>query len=344
IVIVLINLFILATFARNRHLRKRSTYLVINLTMADLLLGVAAVLLTILEADILESHNILGEHLNWYAFLYLTLESLFPAASLANLSLISLERLHATIYPFRHCLIREQVYFTVITFSWLLALLFAFMMAILVVLRAQFTLFFYIFASHSILFRVSDKFFRRLNFSNETYRIVSEKEERAWFAAFVIEFIVIFLLNAFTLAIYTRNRHLRKHSTYLIINLTVADLLVGTVSGSSMSFELHNLETDLFSYAIIISTVKNNPPSPNTGPVLSTERKLTVTLFIVTVASFLAILPFVIWIVIAHHMRSKLCPAVFVRITNSFSALYLFNSIVNPLIYAVRMQEFRKAA
>ena len=83
------------------------------------------------------------------------------------------------------------------------------------------------------------------NFSNETCRIVSEKEERAWFAAFVIEFIVIFILNAFTLAIYTRNRHLRKPSTYLIINLTVADLLVGTVTGSSMSFELQNLETDL---------------------------------------------------------------------------------------------------
>ena len=151
IVIVLINLFTLATFARNRHLRKRSTYLVINLTIADLLFGVAAVLLTILKPHILESHNILGEHFNWYAFLYLTLESFFPAASLANLSLISLERLHATIYPFRHCLIREQVYFTVITFSWLLALLFPSMVAILVVLRAQFTLFFYVFASYCFI-------------------------------------------------------------------------------------------------------------------------------------------------------------------------------------------------
>ena len=88
IVIVLINLFTLATFARNRHLRKCSTYLVINLTMADLLLGVATVLSPIFEPHILESHNILGEHFNWYAFLYLTLETLFPAASLANLSLI----------------------------------------------------------------------------------------------------------------------------------------------------------------------------------------------------------------------------------------------------------------
>ena len=39
---------------------------VINLTIADLLLGVAAVLLPILEPRILESHNILGEHFNWY--------------------------------------------------------------------------------------------------------------------------------------------------------------------------------------------------------------------------------------------------------------------------------------
>ena len=283
------------------------------------------------------------------------------------------------------------------------------------------------------------------NFSNETCRIVSEKEERAWFAAFVIEFVVIFILNAFTLAIYTRNRHLRKPSTYLIINLTVADLLVGTVTGSSMSFELHNLETDLgleqdfswqsfvqftlqelflvasfanislislerlhatlfpfrhclvgkrvyliiilcswlfslilssvfallylhespallyvcasyyfliililtVSYAIIISTVKNNPLSPNAGPVLSTERKLMVTLFIVTVASFLAILPWVIWNVIGHHIAgNKLCPAVLshIRIRYSVYLVYLFNSIVNPLIYAVRMQEFREAA
>ena len=278
----------------------------------------------------------------------------------------------------------------------------------------------------------------------ETGVIFSEKEERAWVAAFVIEFIVIFLLNAFTLAIYTRNRHLRKRSTYLIINLTVADLLVGTVTGSLMTFKLHNLETYLgleqdfswqsfvqftlqglflvaslanislislerlhatlfpfrhclvgkrvyliiilcswlfslvllsvivlldlrlspahlyailsysflslliltVSYAIIISTVKQNPLSPNAGPVLSTERKLTVTLIIVTLVSFLTIIPWIIWTVIHYHIWSKghVCPLVLYRIRDSFYVLHLFSSIVNPLIYAVRMQEFRKAA
>ena len=251
IVIVLINLFTLATFARNRHLRKRSTYLVINLTIADLLLGVAAVLLPILQPHILKSHNILGEHFNWYAFLYLTLESLFPAASLANLSLISLERLHATIYPFRHCLIREQVYFTVITFSWLLALLFASMMAILVVSRAQFKLFFY-------------RFF-----------------------------------------------------TVLIV---------------------------IVSYVIIILNAKSSPQSHIFGSRLLAEKKLSITLFVMTVASFLTILPWAVWVAMLRHILCGLSPVIAYRFHLTFSALYLCNSIVNPIIYSLIMQEFRKAA
>ena len=72
---------------------------------------------------------------------------------------------------------------------------------------------------------------------NETGVIFSQKEQRAWVATFVIEFIVIFLLNAFTLAIYIRNRHLRKRSTYLVINLTVVDLLVATVAEPSATFD-----------------------------------------------------------------------------------------------------------
>ena len=253
IVIVLINLFTLATFARNRHLRKRSTYLVINLTIADLLFGVAAVLLTILKPHILESHNILGKHFNWYAFLYLTLKTLFSAASLANLSLISLERLHATIYPFRHCLIREQVYFAVITLSWLLTLLFAFMMAILVVLRAQLT---YVFASYCFI-------------------------------------------------------------TVLIITI---------------------------SYVIIILNVKSSPQSYIFGSKLLAEKKLSITLFVMTVASFLTILPLAVWVAMLRHIGCELSPVIAYRFNLTFSALYLCNSIVNPIIYALRMQKFRKAA
>ena len=60
---------------------------------------------------------------SWRKFVILTFSSIFPLASQANLSLISLERLHATVYPFRHCLIAKWVYFKIIIGSWLIAFL-----------------------------------------------------------------------------------------------------------------------------------------------------------------------------------------------------------------------------
>ena len=256
IVVFLLNAFTLAIYTRNRHLRKRSAFLIINLTVTDLLVGTVVGLSPILEPDNLERDLELKQAFSWQSFVYLTLYQLFLVASLANISLISLERLHATLFPFRHCLIGKRVYLTTICCSWLFSLTLSCVFSLLD-LRAS-PAFPYVFSSY------------------------------------------IFL-----------------------------SLLILTVS-----------------YVIIISTVKNNPPSPNAGPALSKERKLTVTLLIVTVVSILTILPWVIWTVILHRItvRSKLCPAAFFRITKSLFALYLFNSIVNPLIYAVRMQEFRKAA
>ena len=65
-----------------------------------------------------------------------------------------------------------------------------------------------------------------------------------------------------------------------------------------------------------------------------------------TVASFLTILSAVIWdAIIADHLwQDEVSPAIVYRISYTFDALYLFNPILNPLIYAIRMQEFRRAA
>ena len=256
-VIFLLNAFTLAIYTRNRHLRKPSTYLIINLTVADLLVGtVGIVLLSFFEPDKLEWDLELKQAFSWQSFVYFTSACLFPVASLANISLISLERLHATLFPFRHCLIGKRVYLTTIFCSWLFSLTLSSVFSLLF-LRASLATFLYVFASY------------------------------------------IFL-----------------------------SLLILTVS-----------------YVIIILTVKKNPPSPNAGPALSKERKLTVTLFTVTAVSVLTILPWVIWdVTIAPHIQDKLCPAVFFRIYSSFKVIYFFNYMVNPLIYAIRMQEFRKAA
>ena len=255
IVIFLLNAFTLATYIRNRHLRKRSTYLIINLTVADLLVATVAGPSIIFEEDNLETVKALEQDLSLQSFLYFTLQGLFLVASLANISLISLERLHATLFPYRHCLVGTGVYLATILCSWLFSL----------TLSSVFSL---------------------LSF-------------RASLASFL----------------------------YAMAAYVFLSLLILTVS-----------------YSIIFSTVKNNPHTPNAGTALSKERKLTVTLFTVTVVSFLTILPWAIWTVVLQRIWSKLCPAVFFRIDYSFVSLYLFNSIVNPLIYAVRMQEFRKVA
>ena len=67
--------------------------------------------------------------------------------------------------------------------------------------------------------------------TNETAEDTLRQEETLWFAVCVTECIVIFVINAVTITAFARNHHLRKRSTYLIINLTVADLLMGAVTG-----------------------------------------------------------------------------------------------------------------
>ena len=90
-----------------------------NLTVADWLLGAVTVPLLINYPEEIEP----GNGFSWRELICLTFSNIFPLVSQANLSLISLERLHATVYPFRHCLPEKWVYFRIITGSWLIALL-----------------------------------------------------------------------------------------------------------------------------------------------------------------------------------------------------------------------------
>ena len=56
-------------------------------------------------------------------FIVLFLENVFTTCSLLSLALLSLERLHATLFPFRHCLILDWVYFKTVACIWILAVI-----------------------------------------------------------------------------------------------------------------------------------------------------------------------------------------------------------------------------
>ena len=115
----IINGFTILTFARNRHLRKRTTYLIINLTIADFLVGTVSGPMHIYHTMTFER----GSGFGWGKFIVMFLDNLFSACSLLHLALLSLERLHATLFPIRHILMLDWVYFKAVVCIWLLAII-----------------------------------------------------------------------------------------------------------------------------------------------------------------------------------------------------------------------------
>ena len=61
-----------------------------------------------------------GIGFGWGKFIAKFLEEVFRACSLLHLALLSLERLHATLFPFRHCLMSDWVYFKAVACIWFL--------------------------------------------------------------------------------------------------------------------------------------------------------------------------------------------------------------------------------
>ena len=244
LVISIINAITITAFARNHHLRKRSAYLIMNLTVADLLVGVVIGPLIMYYHQKNEKDN---NACTAPGSIICAIQLTFPIASQVNLSLISLERLHATLFRFRNCLTTRCVYFKMII--------------------------------------------------------------TCWFTTFTL---------AFVMSILTQ-----EASPYAWASFSAATLLVLAVC-----------------YIIIIVNVQRNPHSQHRGPIHK-ERKLSVTLFIVPGVSVLTILPLTIFNSMPVGVKEKWDNATSVSVFGMLSVIYFANFIVNPLVYAIRMQEFR---
>ena len=78
---------------------------------------------------------------------------------------------------------------------------------------------------------------------------------------------------------------------------------------------------------------------------LTDKKKLTVTLFIMTIVSLLIWLPFAIGSFV-YLTSNSIYSLYYLKNLNAQYALLVFsyaNSLVNPFIYTIRMPEFRKA-
>ena len=82
---------------------------------------------------------------------------------------------------------------------------------------------------------------------------------------------------------------------------------------------------------------------PSSHGAANRQRKLTVTLFIMTNVSLLLWLPFVVYTFVLGSVVVRFSFLTRLRWRLSFSLLYITNSLVNPIIYTIRMPEFRRA-
>ena len=257
VAIVTVNLLSIVLFIKNRSLRTRAMYLVINLTIADMFVGGFSHFflfqcLSKHSCDIVKMN--LSQELNVIInFLF----SWFPLTSLTNIAVISLDRMHATIRPFRHRLIKKWVYGVTIAGVWVLA---AMVSTVILILQLY------------------------------------EKEWSDIYSFFL-------------------------WSSYCCLCLFVICV----------------------SYSCIVVKLLCGAHPPHHGAA-SRQRKLTITLFIMTIVSLLMWLPYAVATFLYFQSSLKfLSLQESFRLESSLRILYFMNSLVNPIVYTLRMPEFRNA-
>ena len=119
--IVVLNIITIIVFVKQRHLQRQSLHLIINLSIVDLLVGAISGLIVI---------GNIGAPCGLWEYSYSPLKyglfrliSLFPMASFFNLAAISLERMHATLRPFKHRFMKKRVYYVITTVICLMAVI-----------------------------------------------------------------------------------------------------------------------------------------------------------------------------------------------------------------------------
>ena len=258
VAIVTVNLLSIILFIKNSDLRTRGMYLVINLTVADTLVGVISSLhlpgFPSKECKNAKSLNVRsnreGYIITWFLFTW------FPLTSLTNITVISLDRMHATFCPFRHRVIKKWVYGVTICVVWVLAGM------------------------------ISTAIMMLLLFDKESLRLQCLSQSYSLLCLFVI------------CACY-------------------ASIIVKICCGAR----------------------------PQHHGAARRQRKLTVTLLIMTIVSLVLWLPFAVatFVYLTTDSIRSLSHTKRMRLNMYLLLLFYTNSFVNPVVYTIRMPEYRKA-
>ncbi|RMX46790.1 hypothetical protein pdam_00019549 [Pocillopora damicornis] len=187
-----------------------------------------------------------------YSYLTIALGQSLPYLSLLNLAVISLERAHATFFPFKYHAVKKWVYGVIVTVTWLMS---------------------------------------------ATAALVGKD-------------------------IGTKGRHTMYFSFFSVLLFVIS-----------------------VSYILIFNKVRFGHRLLNQGAASVRERKLTSTLFMVTLASILTWFPLIIGRSLNSfnpQLLKKLNQRLAFHMYSGVLVLYLANSLINPIIYAMRLPELRQ--
>ena len=123
VAMVALNALEIIVNIKQRSLRQRNMYLVINQAVADMFVGG----FVIIRCWFLGSYTFDFWAIPFritYFVLVITFYYFFPLASLVNLTAISLDRTHAAFRPFKHRLVKKKIFGVVIVAVWITAGLF----------------------------------------------------------------------------------------------------------------------------------------------------------------------------------------------------------------------------
>ena len=121
ILIVVENLLTIVLFVTNQRLRKKSLFLVINMAVADLMLGAVTLPLYIYLVGKHYYQLWSGSVSQLFSYCYTIVDNISMVASLITATFISCERLYAVYRPFRYRTLSVRAYCIVIIVVWTLA-------------------------------------------------------------------------------------------------------------------------------------------------------------------------------------------------------------------------------
>lgn len=113
------NAFTIFVFWQKRLCLQRTYYLLLNLTVADLLVGVVQLIsLATRSVPFLFTEPDYNLNIYHYSFLFSSLTILFSWCSVFSLAVISVERVYAVLRPLRHRTLNTRVYVGGIVLVW----------------------------------------------------------------------------------------------------------------------------------------------------------------------------------------------------------------------------------